>query len=71
MSLEKFQGVRENFAYFTFNRNINLQHKNRESKRNKMLEQEGSTFAPEINNASKEIANNLMLKYYGKGFKKQ
>lgn len=37
----------------------------------KILEQEGSTFAPEINNTSKEIANNLMLKYYGKGFKKQ
>lgn len=34
-----------------------------------MLDEEGSTFTPSINPASTEIANNLMLKYYGKGFK--
>lgn len=62
MNRKDFNGVKELFTYFTFNRSCNLTAKSKEQAKKKFID---GTFKPEINKASNEIANNLMTKYWG------
>lgn len=62
MNRKDFTGVKELFTYFTFNRSCNLTTKTKEQGRKKFGD---STFKPEINKSSNDIATTLMNKYWG------
>lgn len=63
MNRKDFNGVKELFTYFTFNRSCNLTSKTREQAKKKF--NDGTTFRPEINKSSNDIAVTLMNKYWG------
>lgn len=62
MVRKDFHGVKDLFAYFTFNRSVNMTQKSREQTRSKVVQE---TFTPQINKESNEIAMTLMKKYWG------
>ena len=61
MDRKEFNGVKDLFTYFTFNRSCNLTTKTRDQAKVKFNK---DTFAPEINKSSNDIAVALMNKYW-------
>ena len=62
MTRGDFNGVRDVFKDFVFNRSVNLQAIKKEKH---IYNDKNVTFRPKINKSSNEIATGMMKKYWG------
>ena len=69
MSQKDFVGVRDQFYTCVYNRTCNLQEYARQKAQLRAVED--VTFAPKINRASKQMANELMQRYWQKDTKQE